>query len=433
MTNKLANYSGADLKDIPPGKYFRSLIRKAEDSGWEVSVLRLGVLQLTQRLAKRMAFGASSSMRVEPAQDLLESIFFCIGHGLKRIGEKEAIEAVGGGDASRLWEQGKKAIEEDFRETRKLLESIRANMLKTRNIAYNSTLGEGLELFFKSYDIQYAAHESPGSIDYQLSLPIPPLTGIEYISEYLRRLAIENEFCLKYADETDALLLGLDPAPEDLMVSIYETALINAAGRVLCGLGAENLDITAENRDSLYATLGGMTKESLAASLSAAADRACVQAGIDDPASRSYARGTGRAASAHVFSALGNRSLEAVFVSLKKAPQRLKFTDAVSMDDEAFRAVTEEIRSCRFVSDKIALLKNRVKSIRDLSDMLGADCFYRGEYDEIFGSFDDEALTLLYKTIPRGYENEWQSRFIKYLKKKGIDEKIKKAAEEIET
>lgn len=433
MTNKPAKITSMDLRNIPPGIYLRTLIRKAEESGWDVSGFRLGVLQLTQKLAKRMSFGASGSMRIESAQELLESIFYCIGHILKNMGEREAIEAIGEGDTERLWVQGKKAIEEEFKEAEKLLESLQSNMLRTRNIAYNSTLGEGLGLFFKSYDIDYAAHESPGSIDYQLALTIPPITGIEYICEYLRRLNIENEFCIKYAGEIDSLLLSLSQTPEDLMVNIYETALINAAGRVLCGLGGESLDITDGDRERLYKTLSGMTKDSLAATLSAAADRACGDAGILDPAAKSYARGWARTACAHVLSALENRSLEAIFVSLRKAERKPRFKDAVSMDDETFREVTEEIRSCRFVSDKTALLKRSVKSIRDLSDMLGADCFDKDEYSAVFSSFDKETLALLYKTLPEsGQTSEWQKEFKTYLKLNGVEDKIRRAAEEIE-
>ena len=64
------------------------------------------------------------------------------------------------------------------------------------------------------------------------------------------------------------------------------------------------------------------------------------------------------------------------------------------MPDEALRALIDEIRDCRYVSDKIAMVQRHVHSIRDLADVIGAG-FLDEEWPELFAALDDASLCAL--------------------------------------
>ena len=59
------------------------------------------------------------------------------------------------------------------------------------------------------------------------------------------------------------------------------------------------------------------------------------------------------------------------------------------MDNEKLRDLINEIKSCRFVSDKVAMVKQEVKSIGDLVEVLNI-CFWEEEAVALFKAFSKE-------------------------------------------
>lgn len=79
--------------------------------------------------------------------------------------------------------------------------------------------------------------------------------------------------------------------------------------------------------------------------------------------------------------AIKYNKLFTVFVSHKnnKKPA-LQHDDSNKLTDEKFRYVTEEIRSCRHIDDKVSIIKQNIKSITDLIDVFEAYCLQPDEY-----------------------------------------------------
>lgn len=67
------------------------------------------------------------------------------------------------------------------------------------------------------------------------------------------------------------------------------------------------------------------------------------------------------------------------------------------MINSEFKKLSEEIRECSLVEDKIALIKNNIKSLEDLVDMLNADCLFEDEYIMYFKSLSKIEIMLLSK------------------------------------
>ncbi len=90
------------------------------------------------------------------------------------------------------------------------------------------------------------------------------------------------------------------------------------------------------------------------------------------------------------------------------------------MANSKFKKLTEEIRECSLVEDKILLIKNNIKSLEDLVDMLNADCLFGDEYIAFFKSLSKMEIVLLSKYISDlsfeyEYEKDLYVEFNKYI------------------
>jgi hypothetical protein len=351
----------------------------------------------------------------------MESAAYCVGHELKASGSAEsALEAVLAEPVETLYERGKARVDASVMEARTLLELAQEGMLRTGNRAYNDTLRHGLPLFFDGYDSEFGAHESPGSIDYPVRAPA--LCGVEYMLEYLKRLDIENRFC-RAAHFSDALLRGYHSGWRDMLENLCALALGCAVGAVLCGKrAAEPLEFGDAAR--LAAQLNAMPPIRMERAAGMAFERTLCALGMADAPSRSHLAVVFRGWLPVMRAALRSGYPETAFIAPKRAAAHAaRFTDGVKMDDEAFRALTEALRGCSDISEKITMIRERVRSMADLTDLLGAECLYGGEFEALFSALDGETLRLLKaRCAPESLhasaaETEWQRRLARVMQR----------------
>ena len=144
--------------------------------------------------------GRSSSVKVETAANIWESVFYTIGFYLKSFSDLNlALKIIKENSLLQLYKRGRKLVEIQFYKAKQLFTTIQGNCPVINNYAYNATIEKGIPLFFATYDLNFAAHETPGSIDYPVSNDQMELVGIEYISGYLKKLFWENRFCQKFS------------------------------------------------------------------------------------------------------------------------------------------------------------------------------------------------------------------------------------------
>lgn len=320
----------------------------------EFENLQLQSIQLLARQTERYTGGESSSVKVETAQSICQSIFYTIGIYLKSLPSLNlTLSELKQKPLLELYRNGQNLIKAQFDNAKQLFDAVRNNSISTDNHAYNDTIQNGIAVFFSSYDMDYGAHETPVSIDYPLCNDKMELVGVEYICDYLQKLYMENQFCKNFAQQ----------------------------------------------------------------------DIHCLLRGYDT-----------------------NDRLESIFISLKgNHPQPLvQFEDGQKIDDELFRTITNEIRECRYVSDKILIIQREIHSIADLVDILEAYCIFNDEFFEIFKSLGDTELALLLRKLPTHVidtdchftenEKEWQNRLNCYLNKIDLSRKegIRELAEKID-
>ena len=381
--------------DIDGAAYFETLMGGMDDDA--KADIQMQLWALLAHRTQRYTMGDSSSVREETAQALLRSVCWCIGTYLKRTTVDDAVWRLMHEPLAALWDAGQQVIKEDARRGKELLRVLQTHPPAVTTRAYRDTV-DALPLFFKYYDAAFFADDIPGAmIDYPLCIPVAEVGGIAYVNAYMHRLMLENAFCrtLDAAELRHALrTLGVDY--DEQFVNIFETAFTLAVGRMLLSADMCTLMITAHDRAIMRRLLSGLSAAALESRILQAADDIAAALGMADAAVIGYMKAAGRQLAPRLGEQLAGGGLAGVFPDAdahQNTPEPV-FEDGAAMSDEALRALIDELRDCRYTSDKIAMVQHDVHSIRDLIEVIGAG-FMDDEWPALFAGLDSMVLTAL--------------------------------------
>lgn len=273
--------------------------------------------KLWQLLAKRTArftMQESSSVSVETAQELLESICFTLriflseNHGTQKLLETANLEE--------LLQAGQKILEAKSGATRQLWQLTCMSAPSTQNISYRDTL-QSIGSFFKHYDYRFFAHHIPCDIDYQLCHPVPETyVGVEYVSEYLHRVLTENQILHCFDSErVKALLESYCPDYKGLLINLCEPVIINGIGLSLIGSDPRLLNITDSDRENLAARFELLPEPEAQVALRKAALHFCRALKQTDPFTIDYVTKTATSLYPRLAVALSFGDLSGLFLS----------------------------------------------------------------------------------------------------------------------
>lgn len=202
--------------------------RTDADANFNAALLRL----LAAR-TERYTMGDSSSVTVETAQALLESIQYTLWLGCEAQGYQLAALPTGVALPD-LLAAGQAEAERRVKSGRTLLLRAKVLLQDIDDAALQETLAE-IGQFFKRYDLWFFAHDIPCAIDYILEAPISEdLQGIDYVIAYLRALIAEGRTVPLQRKEEEARLNILlsqeepaytdgDTAQDDALRSLIES------------------------------------------------------------------------------------------------------------------------------------------------------------------------------------------------------------------
>jgi len=389
--------------------YFNSILQEAYVCGllneFDLENIQLQCISLLAYKSERYNMGESSSIRVETAENIMKSIFYTIGLYLKSLPDPDhAAVELKSEKISEMYERGRKLIYNRFREAKYIYEMIQRNKIETPNHSYNSTLSEnGVGLFFKSYSIEYEAHDIPASIDYQLCNPVNDLAGIEYIQKYLENLYLENEFCMNFANENiHHLLYGYDKGYPDLLINVFEQVLTAAVGCSLANRNIRELNISQEDIQYLYGKLLNYDKYTLMSNLLKAAEDIFKELNITNLSLKKYIEKSLSGIAENIEIALKLNTLNKVFITPKNPDlePKIQFEPGIKMDDEEYRKLIEELLGCRYLSDKLEIIREKVKSFDDLEDLLVDAQLDEEEFISLFNTLGDVEIAAMIKRHP---------------------------------
>ena len=280
----------------------------------EEKTLQTKLWRLLARRTELYTMGESSSVRVETAQELLQSILFCLNLYLKRSGNTRKLLVKG--ELEELFALGLKAVEEELETGRRLYNTTCLTAPKIENISYKDTL-VGIGEFFKRYDYRYFAHQIPCDIDYQLCHPVDvKKQGIEYINEYLLHIKAENDFVCKFDNKLAEGLLGAYCSDfRGLLINIYEPLAVNAIGLALLRGDVRSLCITPTEAQRLNKLFEPLSVTPAKKALSDAAKRVCAELGLSDKVSEVYLSKTAQELFPRIEAALPQGNLGGIFLS----------------------------------------------------------------------------------------------------------------------
>ncbi|MDD7793431.1 DUF6179 domain-containing protein [Clostridium sp. 'White wine YQ'] len=379
----------------------------------------------------------SYSVRVEIADKIMLSIYYTIGLFIKNNstikGSKTLFNEKG---MKYLFEEGEKLIRLKYDECKSLLNHIQETKLNTMNYAYNDTIDYGLPLFFDEYDIRFSSHEAAGSIDYPLANDEMKLVGIEYMEDYLNKINMENHFCLNFdIFQIESLLKGFHKNSYHMLINIFQLVLVNYLGVILTQKKEKSLDITKNDREYIKESIQKLSKDDFIKHIIEAKDKMIKELSIENKCLIDYITETILKVIPDIENGLRTDTLESIFITPDKSQDEgIRYEDGESVENDIFKCITEEIRDCNNVEDKIKIIREEFHSLKDLIDVLGADCIFGDEFIHVFKALDDFEIALLFKNTPQGEfmdsdygtesEREWHEKLKVYLDSFDEDRKI---------
>lgn len=377
MSSSLNPIRVMEREKIDAEFYFESLLEQARNKGLlgydDLARLQQECLSLLANKTERYNAGDSSSIRVEKAKSILNSILFTIGVWLKTYpNPDDAVTALQTEPINGLYQRGRRRINTLLMAAKATHRRLLRELIDTKNVFYRSTLQHGISGFFKLYYPDYFAQEIHITADYPLYNPMPPLAGIEFIKAYLEGAYCENLFCSYFApDDIHHLLCGYAKDYHELLINIYELVFTAAIGCTLAGVDVLRLDSSPAGPEYFSGLFASKSKAELSALLSEAAQILCDRFHFPNKLMR-YVGGSLPLIADRIEHGIQMQQLEQIFFAPAFPEHNPKITISFGekMEDEAYRKLITELGQCRFLEDKMAILKEQIHAIEDLEDVL---------------------------------------------------------------
>lgn len=398
-----------DSNNLSSESYFTSILQEAYSKGIfndsDMENIQLQCIKLLAYKSEGYNRGKSSSIRLEAAESIMKSNLYTIGVYLKSLPDADyAVSELKTAMILEMYEKGRKLINVKLHTAKHIYKLVQKNKLNTLNYTYNATLNDnGIGSFFESYNPDYEAHETSASIDYQLCNPVNDLAGVEFIEKYLENLFFENEFCRSFlTEDIHHLLCGYDEGYKDLMINIFEQILTSALGCMFANHSVVKLNISGEEIQRLNNELSQDDDHSLALKVRKATDKILEELNITSLSVRRYIEKSLPKITWNIINAVKTNTLGKTFVSPTNPGMkpRIQFLSGVKMDDEDYRKFIDELLACRYSSDRLAFIKEKVKSFGDIEDVLFDAQLREEEITSVFGILGDAEIAALLRRHP---------------------------------
>ncbi len=403
MNTNLSTTYKIDYSKLVFNNYFQTYIEEACRVGLiskvEVLNIQMMLVKLLEVQIQRYTRFESSSVKTETAGKLMRSILYNLDFKFKRLKEEEGVYLLKTQSVESLFREGVVLVKEQVEKSRFYLKKLQNNRLKVDNFAYNDTIDHGFTNFYPYYEPEFSAHLSPVDIDYPLYHDSMKEEGIEYVYGYLKKLYYENEFCSYFKiEEINQLLESSHPHHKELLVNIFEVVLINALGRVLV-----NKDLTSLvlNESDCIILKGEFENIKLPLELLQVGAIQIIDSFKIEGFLKQYIVYVLPNIASRIAEAMVNNTLDKVFVLFKDTKDHVTvaFKDGVSLADDDFKAMMEEIRGCDDIRDKLVIFKENIHSLKDMIDFLESECLYDQEYKAVYATLSEIEMALLLKVL----------------------------------
>lgn len=381
-----------DREKLDEKNYFSSLIALAGEYGMltdrESAQIQSDSVSLLAKLTEELTGGQSSSVSVERARELMDSITFTVGIYLKNFpSPDEALEALKKEGMHTAFEKGQRRIAIMIKTTSLLHERLKRELILTKNECYRATAVEGIDGFFRLYRPQFGAHMIHITADYPTCMVANGLGGIEFIRQYVHDIYLENYFCSRFEPgSVHRLLKAYNKDYGELIFNIFTPVLTTAIGCVMSKREPAELLLNSEDIDFLCRRLSGKDKKSVLSSATKAVDTIITKLGLPESVNE-YVMDILPGIADSVVYAVAHGNVSDIFVSqncdLPYENGTVKFSYGRKMSDKTYRGLVEQINACESAEEKNAVISAKIKSFADFSDILADIVVDDGEMDYI--------------------------------------------------
>lgn len=426
-------------------QYTNSLLEEAFKAGMInksfITAFQSQVIFILKDLIKRYTKNESTSVSVETAESLLNSLYYSIDAYTSSLKDPECcIELLRVKSLQEIYNSGIEIVSEAVIETMMLLNEVKENKLDIQNEVYNDTIEKGIPKFFKSYNLVFDAQNGDCDIDYPLLFDDMKARGIFYIKEYLEKLKMENEFC-NYFNKIDIQTLFIDYAsvykidPIKFPINIFEIVLINNIFSVLSGNEPSIIILSKLQGTMIINNLKSMDSIEINMSISEAIKKIIKYFHEENTTLAEYIKNYINILVPRILTAAKNNNLSNIVITSTKDEPKTEgttFYNVPKMKDEDFRTMIQELMECGNIEDKITIINENIKSLEDFIDMLKSNCLFNEEMKTVFSTLSIAELSFLENLvfseelrngelkpddlIPDIKEEEWQKQFTEFIK-----------------
>jgi hypothetical protein len=408
----------------------------------EAGGFQIQVMDILRDLILRYTNGTSTSVKVDVAEDILNSLYYCIDAGLQSLNDNEAaLELIRRGSAGKVYKEGLARVTACFQESRDIYLKLRKSKLNVGLEAYDLTIDEGLGIFFEKYGPVFHAHNAISSIDYPLLFDDMSIKGVFYMKAYMETLLMENSFCRLFPEQDIRSILAslgriyrIDYTKT--LTNIFEIVLNGALFSVLSGPGPITLKMTEIKYRMLESKLGAAGDHELGLMVDEGIRQVINDLKLKDESLIDYILKYRSMVKARLASALETDSLRKLVLleeglSLYKDEQI--FIDGERMGNMSFRKLAERLSRELDPGVKVNMIRSEVHSLEDFIDILEGSCFFGDEYFCLFSRLSRQELALLAAVVfsdemrdgpmdinmaldlETEMEVEWQNLFVEFL------------------
>lgn len=248
--------------------------RSPEEQQEIVKQMYLLMRKQVQSYYKKHHLGSNSSVSIEFAQELTESIEYTVN----QVGGVDAYI-----DIENALHLGQEILEKKYRKAKDMLKLV----IDTSPQWQTECRWEALQYirhYLDTYDHLHLAHKGPDGLFYPILIALPDgIQGIDTCLFYLNILWIENQIMSSIAE--DALEVFWDHLPVDTL-NQFEPLIINGIGKALLGNGLNSMIFEEEDHVFLLAAMMSASEDVLRS----AADRLCQWLELKDDNAKMYIR-----------------------------------------------------------------------------------------------------------------------------------------------
>lgn len=361
------------------------LLGNVEDGGRR----RLSWLRLLGRQIEKYTHGASSSVPLETAGSLLRSILYTAALAQNGITED-------GKEPEDLYREGRDILSRQFTKARRFNYLVHSTTLAIDSSCYREAAHTGISAFFRAYDMEFAAQETPGDFDYPVSIPNMN-TGVTWMLHFLETLYWENVFCRRFpVGEVEGTLKAHGIWGVAIPVNIFEPVFAAALhGYLVNSEKTSSLIVHAADNCRLKQSLAPLSIEDVLRRVKEACEKLMWDMDVKSDTFRALLKYQAEALARRLVPALKHADVDGVFPPWEVTPPPVLAMDGDSMGDEDFRVIQAELAACRYFSDKLLLLRRQAHSLHDLTGLMESGCFSMKEIVRLFLMLGREELAAL--------------------------------------